>query len=106
MSLRPLALLALGLLATTASAESTNLGESANDPSYEVKPGTLSCKGDQCRVYVINDKGIGVEVRGNGEENTKKKGKKKADELNEEAEAGEVDAGEVVDTCSMFPDMC
>ncbi len=101
-TLSTLALLASG----AAFAETKDLDKAAQDPSYEAKP--VICKGGNCRSFVINDKGIGVIVKGKDKKKTKKKAEKKAKELNEEAEEGTVskDDDGVFDTCLQFPEMC
>ncbi|MEZ4239708.1 MAG: hypothetical protein R3F59_26840 [Myxococcota bacterium] len=100
-------LVALGS-AGIASAATNDLEKAANHASYEVKETTMRCSGNDCSVYVINDKGVGVKANGHTKKGARENGKKKADELNEEAKEGTVSTEEdgVVDTCHMFPEMC
>ncbi|MED5372665.1 MAG: hypothetical protein VX899_16735 [Myxococcota bacterium] len=98
-------LLALGFLFSgVAFAESNNLDERAKDPTYKPR-GEVRCSGGGCKTIVANDKHMGVIVEGKDKKSTKKKAAKKADELNEEAKADEVD-GDVFDTCLQFPELC
>lgn len=84
----------------------SELDQAANDPSYQIQE--LRCTSSSCKVFVMNDNGIGLEVEAMNRKWAEKKARKKADELNAGAEKTALSEAEtgVIDVCEAFPEVC